>query len=136
METKKSQLEGLPEKTQGNEKGLGKKVQPMIEKELKIRDNCGYYALDIPNYNGNNFTLLFNSRRNTETVKHIIEVDGSKPNHATVCDMQEVKHGKWEEIRDAYGQLEGWIHIECGREVKIKENYCPNCGAKMEVNND
>lgn len=24
----------------------------MIEKELKIRDICSYYALDIPNYNG------------------------------------------------------------------------------------
>lgn len=47
-------------------------------------------------------------------------------------DVQEVKHGKWEEIRDAYGQLEGWIHTECGREVKIKENYCPYCGAKMD----
>ena len=53
----------------------------------------------------------------------------------SIANVQEVKHGKWEEIRDAYGQLEGWIHIECGREVKIKENYCPNCGAKMEVNN-
>lgn len=38
METKKSQLEGLPEKTQGNEKGLGKKVQPMIEKEYIERE--------------------------------------------------------------------------------------------------
>lgn len=82
----------------------------MAEKELKIRDFCGDYA----------------------TVKHIIEVDKSKPNEATVCDMQEIKHGKWEEIRDSYGQLEGWIHIECGREVKIKENYCPYCGAKMD----
>lgn len=50
----------------------------------------------------------------------------------SIANVQEVKHGKWEEIRDAYGQLEGWIHIECGREVKIKENYCPNCGAKMD----
>lgn len=47
-------------------------------------------------------------------------------------DVQEIKHGKWEEIRDAYRQLEGWIHTECGREVKIKENYCPSCGAKMD----
>lgn len=102
--------------------------------ELKIRDMCGYYALDIPNCNGNDFifSLFFNSKRNAETVKHIIEVDRSKPNEATVCDMQEIKHGKWEEIRDAYGQLEGWIHTECGREVKIKENYCPYCGAKMD----
>lgn len=40
--------------------------------------------------------------------------------------------GKWEEIRNAYSELEGWIHKDCGREVKTKENYCPNCGAKME----
>lgn len=43
----------------------------MIEKELKIRDICGYYALDIPDYNGSNFTLYFNSKRNAENVKHI-----------------------------------------------------------------
>lgn len=47
------------------------------------------------------------------------------------ADVQEVRHGKWEEIRDAYGQLEGWMCKECGREMKAKENYCPNCGAKM-----
>lgn len=51
-------------------------------------------------------------------------------------DVQEVKHGKWEEIRDAYGKLEGWIHTECGREVKIKENFCPYCGAKMDRKDD
>lgn len=62
----------------------------MIEKELKIRDFCGDYALDIPDYNGSNFTLYFNSKQNAEKVKRIIEIDGSKPNEATVCDMQEV----------------------------------------------
>lgn len=104
----------------------------MIEKELKIRDICGDYALDIPFADGSVNTIYFNSKRNVETVKHIIEVDGSKPNHATVCEMEEIRHGKWEEIRDAYGQLEGWFHIECGREVKIKENYCPYCGTRMD----
>ena len=59
-----------------------------------------------------------------------------EPNEVIVRDMEEIRHGKWEKIRDAYGQLEGWFHIECGREVKIKENYCPYCGTKMEVNND
>lgn len=57
----------------------------MIEKELKIRDTCGYYALDIPNYNGSNFTLLFNSKKNAENAKRIIEIDESKPNEAPVC---------------------------------------------------
>ncbi len=47
-------------------------------------------------------------------------------------DFAPVKHGEWEEIRDAYRQLEGWMCKKCGRETKAKENYCPNCGAKMD----
>lgn len=43
-----------------------------------------------------------------------------------------VKHGHWEEMRNAYGKLEGWIHAECGREVKCMEDYCPKCGARMD----
>ncbi len=138
METKKSQLEGLPEKTQGNEKGLGKKVQPMIEKELKIRDICGYYALDIPNYNGSNFTtelLLFNSKKNAENVKRIIEVDGSKPNEATVCEMQEIKHGKWIFEKDICG-CTWFICQNCHKHIIMTKHrlypYCPFCGAKMD----
>lgn len=104
----------------------------MSEKKLKIREACGYYALDIPNYNGSNFSLFFNSKRNAENVKRIIEIDESKPNEATVFNILHITHGKWEEIRDAYGELEGWIHTECGREVKAKEKYCPSCGAKMD----
>lgn len=47
------------------------------------------------------------------------------------ADVAEVRHGKWEEIRDPYGNLEGWL-CECGREVKIKDNFCPNCGTRMD----
>lgn len=47
------------------------------------------------------------------------------------ADVQEVRHGKWEEIRDAYGKLEAWIHRDRGRFSMAKENYCPKCGAKM-----
>lgn len=47
------------------------------------------------------------------------------------ADVAEVRHGRWEEIRDPYGNLEGWL-CECGREVKSKDNYCPNCGAPMD----
>lgn len=48
------------------------------------------------------------------------------------ADVAPVKHGEWEEIRDAYRQLEGCMCKKCGRETKAKENYCPNCGAKMD----
>ena len=66
-------------------------------------------------------------------------IDGANYKNAETCrnfvnekDFAPVKHGHWEEIRDAYGQLEGWICKKCGRETKAKENYCPNCGAKMD----
>lgn len=49
------------------------------------------------------------------------------------ADVAPVAHGRWEEIRDPYGMLTGWIHKECGREVKCADNYCPNCGAKMDL---
>lgn len=111
----------------------------MIEKELKIRDICGYYALDIPNYNGSNFTtelLLFNSKKNAETVKHIIEVDGSKPNHATVCEMEEIRYGKWEYDSGDVGYT-NYLCSECKNFLTFYEDidlypYCPYCGAKMD----
>lgn len=108
-----------------------------MDNKLKIREVCGYYALDIPNYNGSNFTLLFNSRKNAETVKHIIEVDESKPNEATVCDMQEIKHGKWVSTGNALGYTE-YHCSECYNYLFLDSNddelypYCPYCGAKMD----
>lgn len=108
----------------------------MIEKELKIRDFCGDYALDIPDYNGSNFTLLFNSKRNAENVKRIIEIDGSKPNEVTVCDMQETKHGSWEYDSEGVGYA-NYLCSECGNFLTFYEDidlypYCPYCGAKMD----
>ncbi|WP_258107193.1 hypothetical protein [Christensenella minuta] len=41
-------------------------------------------------------------------------------------------HGRWGEIYDPYGELEEWIHGECGRCSKEKSPYCPNCGARMD----
>ena len=49
------------------------------------------------------------------------------------ADVQEVKHGKWDEIRDGYGRIEGWIHKGCGRMSMGKDKYCPKCGAKMDL---
>lgn len=90
----------------------------MIEKELKIRDFCGDYALDIPDYNGSNFTLYFNSKKNAENVKRIIEIDGSKPNEATVCEMQEIKHGSWE--YDSEGvDCAIYLCSECGNFIAL-----------------
>lgn len=59
-------------------------------KDIEIRDFCGDYALDIPMGDKSVYTIYFNSYRNAETVKRIMEVDDSVPNAATVCDMVEV----------------------------------------------
>lgn len=104
----------------------------MIEKELKIRDFCGDYALDIPFADSSVNTIYFNSKRNAETVKHIIEVDGSKPNHATVCEMEEIRHGKWISTVNALGEIE-YHCSECDNYLFfLLYNYCPYCGAKMD----
>lgn len=55
---------------------------------------------------------------------------------APAVDAAPVVHGRWEEICNAYGELEGWIHTDCGREVKCKDNFCPNCGARMDWKED
>lgn len=102
----------------------------MIEKGLKIRDVC-HYALDIPNYNGSNFTLFFNSKKNAENVKHIIEIDGSKPNEATVCDTEEIKYGKWIAFGNTLGDVE-YHCSKCNNYVFLLYNYCPYCGIKMD----
>lgn len=83
----------------------------MVEKELKIRGFCGDYALDISFTDDSVITIYFNSKRNAETVKHIIEVDGSKPNVATVCEMEEIKHGK--NLTKAH-HVDEFICSECG----------------------
>ena len=56
----------------------------------EIREICGDWALDINNFNGSKITIYFKSKQNALNVKRILEVDGSIPNAATVCDMQEV----------------------------------------------
>lgn len=52
--------------------------------------------------------------------------------NAPTIDAVPVKHGKWTPIVNVYGRLEGWLHIECGRQTNEISNYCPNCGAKMD----
>lgn len=49
------------------------------------------------------------------------------------ADVQPVKRGKWiysetPEFGNPYGS---YICSECNHRVAYKENYCPNCGARM-----
>ena len=47
-----------------------------------------------------------------------------------------VRHGRWEMKPDPYGFFDEIpVCSECGHTTKMREtyNYCPRCGAKMEV---
>lgn len=51
---------------------------------------------------------------------------------APTVDAAPVVHGRWIEIRNGKGELDGWIHTRCGRSTFEASPYCPKCGAKME----
>lgn len=91
-------------------------------KGIEIRDFCGDYALDIPMGEGCVHTIYFNSYRNAETVKRIMEVDDSVPNAATVCDMVEVVRCK--DCRfNTFVQPNGTIHCHVSGVARF---YKPN----------
>lgn len=46
-------------------------------------------------------------------------------------ELERVKTGEWERMENAYGELEGFIHVECGFSGKCAFNHCPSCGYKM-----
>jgi hypothetical protein len=46
-----------------------------------------------------------------------------------------VKRGEWRRMINPYGELEGFIHEECGFSDTCAFNYCPCCGTKMELYN-
>lgn len=55
--------------------------------------------------------------------------------NAPTVDAVPVRHGKW---IDKSGGIEGaWNHCSvCGERAIELYDYCPNCGAKMEADNE
>ena len=59
------------------------------------------------------------------------------------ADVAPVRHGRWETIDASTWRWSHdgakpvhrvkYRHNECGRVVQRKEPYCPNCGAKMDL---
>lgn len=53
------------------------------------------------------------------------------------ADVALVRHGRWieKQEKDTFaGYLYSYECSECGRVKQRKEPYCPNCGAKMDLN--
>ena len=44
------------------------------------------------------------------------------------ADVAPVVHGKWKRYGKNLGECS-----ECGEIVSVRNNYCPNCGAKMDT---
>lgn len=53
---------------------------------------------------------------------------------APTVDAAPVVHGEWIELHEENGHEVGTCSY-C-RHVRIVDNYCPNCGAKMDGGND
>ena len=47
--------------------------------------------------------------------------------NATTVDAAPVRHGRWKRYGKNLGECS-----ECGEVVSVRNNYCPNCGAKMD----
>ena len=47
------------------------------------------------------------------------------------ADVAPVRHGRWIN----HTMIDGHIHAECSEchKVRIIDNYCPNCGSKMDL---
>ena len=55
-------------------------------------------------------------------------------------DAVPVRHGKWKQSGDRWEGIVttavGYICSECGYFGEHTDNYCPNCGCRMEVSED
>ena len=52
------------------------------------------------------------------------------------ADVEPVRHGRWieKQEKDTFaGYLYSYECSECGSVKQRKEPYCPNCGAKMDL---
>ena len=47
------------------------------------------------------------------------------------ADVAPVRHGRWKRYGKNLGECS-----ECGEIVSVRNNYCPNCGAKMDEKED
>ena len=58
------------------------------------------------------------------------------------ADVEPVRHGRWERTDDDWNSLSTFQCSSCGEEwcfeidedlLSLNYNYCPNCGAKMDL---
>ena len=100
----------------------------------------GGYAIDIKSSadSPRPITLVFNSQKNAEIIKRVIEVDNNECRDANV---EYIEKGKWLDVsEDAASRLYETCSV-CGTRTGfvgprfcISDNHCPCCGAILRDN--
>lgn len=101
--------------------------------------------LDIENVNVSDFVIVWECNCSEYGKQEVMAIDDLR--YLPVADVAKVKHGKWV---DAYGNYKTAECSQCkelfgvtfdneaNRELwngfKSFYNYCPSCGAKMDMN--
>ena len=81
--------------------------------------------------------LAKNKRNMRHLVYWVFDTVISVLEKAPTVDAVEVVHGRWlttykVDTWMGTSEIDGYVCSECGRGSKVKGNYCPNCGAKMD----
>ena len=79
--------------------------------------------------------LAKNKRNTRHLVYWVFDTVISVLEKAPTVDAVEVVHGRWEveKEKDTFGYI---IHLKCSQcnnRNSKRTNYCPNCGAKMDL---
>lgn len=55
------------------------------------------------------------------------------------ADVVEVRHGRWLRVGQSFIDPNKFLCLECSicrctldNHIKVEQNYCPNCGARMD----
>lgn len=61
----------------------------------------------------------------------------------SIVDVVEVRHGRWLRVGQSYIDPNKFLCFECSicgytldNHIKVEQNYCPNCGARMDGESD
>ncbi len=69
--------------------------------------------------------------RNTNGVTEDFEIALTATKNQPAIDVQEVRHGEWEQKNDIFTCSECGYQFECEGYTQFF-NFCPNCGCKMD----